>query len=283
MRHLRYILFIVLLPVLFVSCTERVNIELDESYVRLVVDGSITTDTIAHKVILSGTSGYFYNQPPEMISGAKVSISDGSSAFVLSEETPGIYSTNPSVYGVPGRKYTLEIQLASPIGGYTAYSASSILNTVAPMDSIALEFLPDWSRNGFWAVKCYVLEPPTTDFYRFLISKNNKIVTDTLFEWFITDDKFFNGNYTFGATIGYLNQSVAEQRLMPGDIVTAEVNGIGKEYAEFLWDAQSELRGSNPLFSGPRANVKGNINNGAVGFFAAYSVNRAYAVTKYKK
>ena len=67
-----------------------------------------------------------------------------------------------------------------------------------------------------------------------------------------------------------------EEVLEPGDIVTVEMNSIGEEYANFLWDAQSEISGSNPLFSGPPANVKGNINNGAIGFFAAYSVSRAY-------
>jgi hypothetical protein len=29
------------------------------------------------------------------------------------------------------------------------------------------------------------------------------------------------------------------------------------------------------LFTGPAANIKGNINSGAIGFFAAYSVSRA--------
>jgi hypothetical protein len=33
--------------------------------------------------------------------------------------------------------------------------------------------------------------------------------------------------------------------------------------------------GSNPLFSGPPANVKGNISNGAIGFFAAYTTSRS--------
>ena len=95
----------------------------------------------------------------------------------------------------------------------------------------------------------------------------------------MTDDRFFNGSYTNGASIAELDQSKPEEKLSEGDTITAEVNNIGKDYANFIWDAQSELFGSNPLFSGPPANVKGNISNGAIGFFAAYSVTRAKAIT----
>jgi hypothetical protein len=144
---------------------------------------------------------------------------------------------------------------------------------------VSLLFHPEWSNNGIWEVKCYVQEPPTVDFYRFLILKNQKLLTDTLDEWFVTDDKFFNGNYTNGATVAYLQQNSPQEGLVHGDVVTVEVNNIGKEYANFLWEAQAELRGSNPLFSGPPANVKGNISNGAFGFFAAYSATRSNAVT----
>lgn len=105
------------------------------------------------------------------------------------------------------------------------------------------------------------------------------MITDTLFEWYVTDDKYFNGNYLSGATIGYLEQYYANEVLAAGDTVTAEINGIEKEYATFIWDAQTEIWGSNPLFSGPRANIKGNISNGAIGYFAAYSITRASVIT----
>jgi hypothetical protein len=281
MKSLKTINIFLPIALLIVSCTERIDIKLDESFTLLVVDGSITTDTLAHKVTLSKTSSYYYNQPAPMVSGAQVTISDGENTFNLSEESPGIYMTQPDVYGIPLRTYTLKIRLQEDIGGYSEYIASSKLYPVNPLDSIGLAFHPEYSEAGFWEVKCYVQDPLTTDFYRFLISRNQTLITDTLDEWFVTDDRFFNGNYTNGATIGMLNQSISEEVLNAGDTVTAEVNNIGKEYANFLWDTQSELFGSNPLFSGPPANAKGNINNGAIGFFAAYSVARAIVITPY--
>jgi hypothetical protein len=269
-----------ILTFMVVSCTERINIELDDSFTRLVVDGAITTDTMAHKVILSKTSSYFYNQPAPMVTGAQITITDGELTFNLTEESAGIYLTQPSVHGIPGHTYTLKIKLPVEIGGYADYTAISMLNPVNPLDSINMTFQPGYSEKGFWEVRCYAQDPPSADFYRFLISRNQKLITDTLYEWSVTDDRFFNGNYIKGAIIAQLDQSLAEYVLAEGDTVTAEMNSIGKEYADFIWDAQAELFGSNPLFSGPPANVKGNINNGAIGFFAAYSISRASVITR---
>lgn len=256
------------------SCTERIDIDLKDNYTRLVVEGSITTDTTAHSIRLTKTSSYYYNEAPPIVSGANVSISDGLQQFILTEIQPGMYTTDSNVYATPGKTYILNITLSEPIGIQKDFSASSYLPPISELDSVDLVFHSDWAKMGMWEVKCYVQEPPTTDFYRFLIYKNNKLLTDSLNEWFVTDDKFFNGNYTNGASIAYLNQASNSESLQVGDQVTVEVNNISKAYANFLWDAQAEARGSNPLFSGPPANVKGNISNGAVGFFAAYSITR---------
>jgi len=284
MKNFKSIVSVLVLSVVFFSCTERIEIELDDSYTMLVVDGAITTDTMAHTVKLSTSTSYYYNQPAPRVTGALVSITDGTQTFNLKEDSAGVYRTDPTVFGVGGQTYTLNIKLADPIGGYTDYTAASTLYPISPLDSVNLLFHPDWSDYGIWEVKCYVQEPPTIDFYRFLILKNQVMLSDTLNEWFITDDKFFNGSYTNGATVAYLQQSSTQEGLIEGDTITVEVNSIGKEYFNFLLEAQAELRGSNPLFSGPPANVKGNINNGAIGFFSAYSATRSFAIApEFKK
>ena len=267
-------LFILFLVPLY-SCTERMDISLDNSAVRLVVEGSLTTDIMSHTVRLSSTSGYFYNQPPEPVSGALITISDGENILNVTEVTPGVYQTAPSVHGVEGKTYTLNIKLNKQIGGFSDYTATSQLYPVTKLDSINLLYHPDWSSAGIWEVKCFGQDPPSMDFYRFLISRNDTMITDTLDEWFVTDDRFFNGHYVNGITIGNLDQGIKEQRLKPGDSILVEMNNTGEGYANFLWECQSEIIGSYPLFTGPPANIKGNINNGAIGFFATYSASRA--------
>jgi hypothetical protein len=277
MRLKNLSIFAVLVLTVF-SCTERIDIDPGEGFTRLVVEGSISTDKKNHSVILSTTAGYFSNLPIPRVTGATVSISDGSTVYKLTESSPGIYQTSPGIYGIAGHMYTLRIKLSSPIGGYSEYSGTSKIFPPAVLDSIQLKFNPSWAEKGIWEVKGFFLDSPGSDFYRFLMFKNGKAITDTLNDWYVTDDQFFNGKYLLGTTLAWLQQGKADESLKTGDTITAEVHVIEKEFADFIRSARSNLSGSNPVFSGPPANVKGNINNGAIGFFAAYSVSRARIV-----
>jgi hypothetical protein len=255
------------------SCTERIDIELDESFTRLVVYGTITTDTTRHYVELSETTSYYYNEAPPPVSGASVEIADDLGNVVqLAEVEPGKYSTPPLFAAIPGRTYTLRIELAEEINGNKFYLATSSVNPIYPIDSIGLVSRPDWGEKGFYEVTCYYQDPPTKDFYMFNIYKNGEMLTDTITDRFVTDDSFYNGNYTNGIGIGYLDQSNEREVLHAGDTITFQGCNITEEYFNFVQTLQTETSYQSPLFSGPPANVKGNINNGAVGFFAAYGV-----------
>ena len=278
MRKLCTILISTLPLLVIFSCTERIDIRLDESNVRLVVEGSITTETKVHSIILSKTTSYFYSAKPPSVTGASVSVTYGTRIVQLNEATPGVYQTDATFAGRSGRSYTLNIKLDDPVGGYTDYSATSSIPETVKLDSIELVFHPDWSEEGFWEVRSFFQDLPTSDYYRFVIYKNGMMLSDTLDEWFVTDDRFFNGGYLNGASVAFFDQGEEKEMLVSGDEITVELNTITKEHAGFIWDAQSELWGSNPLFSGPPANVKGNINNGAIGFFSAYSLSRASVI-----
>ena len=90
---------------LITSCTERMDIELDSTFTRCVIFGSITTDTTSHKITITRTGDFFSNTAPQGISGANVRIWDGVNSFVLSEdpEVPGNYFTEPTVFARLGR------------------------------------------------------------------------------------------------------------------------------------------------------------------------------------
>jgi hypothetical protein len=274
MRNIFRILLIIIIGVKAVSCTERIEIKLEESNVRLVVEGSVTTDTMVHRVILSKTTSYYYSQKAPVVSGASVFIRGGSFNVQLHESSPGVYETDSTFYGISGESYTLDIELDSVVGGFKNYSAISVMSGKVSLDSLQLLFHPEWSEEGFWEVKCFFQDPPSADYYRFLVYRNGKLMSDTIDKWFISDDRFFNGIYVEGASVAFLDQGSDDEKLEDGDTVTIELNTITRPYARFIFDAQAELMGSNPLFSGPPANVSGNISNGAIGFFSAYTTSR---------
>ncbi len=71
------------------------------------------------------------------------------------EIEPGKYATSPLFAAIPGRTYTLRIELAEEINGHKTYMASSTVNPIYPIDSIGLVFQPDWGEKGFYEVTCY--------------------------------------------------------------------------------------------------------------------------------
>ncbi len=264
------------------GCTKNINIKLGETYTRLVVDGSFSTDTAVQKIKLTKTSDYFYNQPAPVVSGATVSISDGDTSIVLTEsnDKPGIYETKNNFFCIKNKTYTLSIINVDidNNGKYEKYTAqSTLVQPNSKIDSIQLEYN---KRRNFWRIKSYAWDPPTKDFYLMKVYKNGVLLTDSVFEYFITDDKLFNGNYTNGITSQFLDQDKADEVIHNGDTITLEIDGINEDYFNYLRELSDELRGSNPIFSGPPANIKGNISNGALGFFTTYSLAKASLVIK---
>jgi len=256
------------------NCTERIEVEVDSSFARLVVEGYVTTDTMAHWVRLSTTSDYFYNQPAPGVSRATLSLDDGEIIHILTESdtTPGMYYTEPDFHGIPGKTYTLNISDLDidKDGIMEEYSASSELRRVNPVDSITLRYFDFFGNTGY-EVQVYAWDSPEKDWYSFKVWKNGILMTDTLTEMIIQNDDFFNGNYTFGITSQFLSNDKAEEVVEIGDTITFEINGITEDYYNYIIEAQSQVFPQTPLFSGPPANIRTNLNNDAIGFFVAYS------------
>lgn len=264
---------------LFLSaCTERIEIELDSAYERLVVEGHITTDTTTHWVRLTKSKDYYSSDPVPTISNASVRLQDGNGDIQLTENphNPGYYETPADFYGVPGTTYSLQINLPEAIGPSASYTAQCELKPVGEIDSIQVVFNEDWEG---YEVLIYAWEPPTMDWYIFQVLKNGILLSDTINEWWTSDDRFFNGNYTNGIMVGFLDAASPEQKPVEGDTITLQMSGITKDYYNFIIQLQDQtFQYRNPLFSGPPANVTTNIE-GASGFFAAYS--KTYASTIY--
>jgi len=284
MKNISYKLLVLFaFAIITFSCTERVDIELDQQeYARIVVEGALSTDTTAHLITLSKTADYFDNQPPTPVTNAEVMIYNDIEEYILTEKpaNSGRYFTESDVYGTVGSEYQMKVLLEEEISGETEYNASSSIYAINQVDSIALEFHEDWGEEGFWEVKCYVWDPPTTDFYMFYVYRNGEPCNDTISDVFVVDDVLYNGNYTNGIGVAFLDQSYEHQKLLPGDIVTLRVSRITEDYTNFLWQVQEEVSYSIPLFSGPPANVKGNIDKGGFGAFAAYSNSYSSTIVK---
>ena len=282
-RILKNTALILLLLTAAAACTEKITIDLEETYTRLVVDGAVGTDTTAYTVRLSKTADYFYNEPVPRVVNAEVTITDGTNTFPLTETAPGvsgIYSTAAGFHGTVGAAYTVNIRLAEEIAGTKDYSASCRMNPVTRLDSIQAVFQPDWGEEGFWEIRVFAQEPADQkNYYLFQLYRNGTLLTDSIQKYMITDDTYINGNYISGATAMYLDNGDPNQSIQPGDQIMVKMSGISKEYFDFIYQVQ--MAGFNiPFFSAPPANVQGNISSEGVGFFAAYSSTYAGTMVK---
>ena len=261
----------------FASCTEIIDIDLGATYRRLVVSGSITTDSIIHQVELSTTSDYFSNIPAPRITNAVVELEFENRLLLLPEHDtmPGVYVTPYAFRGIPNTTYQLHISQVdlNEDDNPETYNAEATLPPCAILDSIRLTYFLSPFVSGY-QVLMYAMDPPTREWYSFKIWKNSDLLTDTLSKYSVQSDDFYNGSYIYGLPVGFLWDDDPREALFPGDTVTLELNSIEKAYYDFVVDAQLEIMGNNPLFSGPSANVRSNIDNGGRGIFAVYSAQR---------
>lgn len=283
MKNIAYIIISAVFTVF--SCTERYEVALDGSYPRLVVDGSITTDTMAHLVRLARSAEYFSNRPLDPIKNAIVTISDGTQIFNLNEDPnkPGDYYTEPNVYGIPGRTYTLDIKNVDINNDNTveSYTGSCILSPSAPLDSIQIDFIHKFYQDNY-QIAIFGLDPgESRDIYMYKIKINGKLITDTITEASFADDEFFNGSYAAYQPVYYLSPGKTDELLKEGDTVILEQYGVTKAYNEFVSDLMSESHGADP-FGGQPANISTNIENMdlSYGFFGAFSVSRVFYIVK---
>lgn len=280
-RHKAGILSLFILFNFIFSCTEVVDIELDSTFTRLVVYGTITTDSVRHEVQLTATTDYFFSEAPPSIANATVTVSFGNTSLNLetTPERPGIYLFPEAIRGVPGVQYDLLIEGVDvdQDGVTETYSASTTLPVIAPPDSISVQKFISPFFSGY-QVAIWSPDPPGAHFYNFKLWRNSTLLNRRLSDYTVQPDDLFQDNYIPGLPIGFLDDDDEDEAVLPGDTVTLELNSITEEFYNFITEAQNEIFGNNPLFSGPPANVSTNLENGAVGIFTAYSIARVSKV-----
>jgi len=246
------------------SCTEEITIELDSTFERIVIEAEITDELKQHQVKITKSADYFSNTPAPAVTGAIVTITDGTNTYNLTETTAGIYLTD-SIRGIPGNTYTLSANISGEM-----YEATGYMFTCPVMDSINFA-INEWDEELI-NVLIYAQEPgDEVNHYAWKAYKNDTLVTDTLREVTFSDDLFINGSYVSGVEVQYIEA-------VPGDTIMLEMLSIEESYYDFILKVMSETDWDGGPFDGPPANFYGNISNEALGFFAVYSIQRKTAV-----
>ena len=118
MRIRENISIITALLILFTSCEEVIDIDLESAPASLVIEATISKDSVCI-ARLTNTTAYFENEAPAIIENAVISISDGNQAEILTYTGNGVYRGN-SIAGVENTSYELLINYLGE--EYSAFS-----------------------------------------------------------------------------------------------------------------------------------------------------------------
>jgi len=244
MNYLKIIFLLFILNSLY-SCEDVVQVDLQKSEPRLVIEASILwkKNTLGNiqLIRLTTTAPFFDDQIPPAI-GASVSVfSKNGIEFAFQEVDPGIFRNEHFVPEL-NKTYQLKIEYKGEI-----YEATEPLLPVSP-----LEYIEQTDNGGFGGgeieLKAYFTDPPNIQNYYLARLFNEKLSIQ------IYEDKFTDGNQTFAY--------FSNENLTSGEEVGFEIQGISKRFYEYLFILRSQAGSNNggPFQTQPTT-VRGNIIN----------------------
>ena len=256
---------VALITLFFVSCVEKIDLELDEIEPRTVIEARITNYYDGHRVIISKSSGYLSDMPSPRISDARVELSDGERIWLFEESAPGEYVPAESFAGQPGRLYELLVDT-----GEETYRAQSLMQQPVEMDSLWVLPHP-WISDHHNLIVHFSDPAKAINYYAWNVYRNDRLLTDSLNKMPFTDGEVFNGRYV-SAPI-YIFQP-EDGIPTAGDVVVAEMFSIPQDYFEFLVAMRGNQGSVGGPFVGPPSNIPTNFDNDALGFFVAKSFSK---------
>ena len=266
---MRSLVLPVILGVLFIGCVKEIDIDLNDSDPRIVIEGEVGEGTGPHTVRVTRTVNFDVPNDFPAVSSATVLLTDdlGNSA-TLTEVEAGVYQTS-TLDGQQGHRYHLSV-LAEGV----SYEAVSDMPVLVPLDSIAFEESSGFGGGGgpgggpggggsaepTYTPVAYFSDPSDrTNFYR-LITYVNGVREDGSF---VRDDRLTNGVQVSVRLTGISVEA--------GELVRVELQCIDEAVHRYFETIANT--GGGPAGSDAPANPVSNIGNGALGYFSARSVS----------
>lgn len=250
------------------NCQKVVSIDLNTANPKLVIDANITDQAGPYNIILSRSGNYFEPSltfPP--VSNALVIVSDDLGRIDTLKESPtaGIYKSSTLV-GQPGRTYFLNVT-----SNKNSYSAVSSMPAKVKIDSLYYIKRLN-SRNGEPGYDIYIMfkDPPELgNYYRLNVHAGYLVPSDSVDgrRYRLYSDKLTNGDE--------MEERVRTGRLViTGDTITVDLLTIDKSAYDYFNTLRNILTSDGAATSLAPANPNTNLSNGALGYFAAYTMDR---------
>lgn len=238
------------------SCTKVVQIDLNKSNPKYVVEAEITNTDSFQTVHITRTVNFSDLNSYPAVTNAIVVISDNTgNSDTLAQGEPGFYKTS-KIKGVPGRKYDLLILVDG-----RQFTANSTMPEPVVIDSLKAIDQMSFGKE-IKSLKVTFMDDVTSDNYYYLMVYRNH---QRLKSIYIDNDQSLNG--------------IAFTRILPdmdstyhsGDKVCVDLRSISKEVYDYYFSLQQTIGQSSATPANPVTNIKG---NDVLGYFSAHTADR---------
>ena len=261
---MKKLLYIFIISIALVSCTEVIDIDINASNPQLVVEASIGQNEPARVVLTRSISLDELTEIP-FEENADVQITDNAgNNEKLMEVSPGFYFSS-LLKGEAGQTYKISIKTAyenvsaqSSIPSQVRIDTMTVVNSIYPGGGPPVGNQPA----PFYEIRVKYTDPVSeTNFYRFLLSVNGVLRPDNN----VYNDRLTNGNEVEAFLIVY------DPELKAGDSISVEMQCIEKPVYEYFSSMGSA---GGPGGSSSPANPYSNLQGAILGYFSAHTVER---------
>ena len=273
----------IFISIAFFSCEKDINLKLDPSDNKVVVDASIENGR-PPIVYLSNSIDYFSKINPSVLSGsfihnATVTISDGVQEVKLLEDTLLNSTTTPLYFYTTPRtslflgKIKSTYQLKIQIGNNLYTSTTTIPEITRKVDSMWWEKLPFSDDPKACRVMIKATDKPGLgDYIRYFTKVNSNPFLPGFTSVF--DDNIIDGkSYTIPLEKGFDKNAIFVDSLAyykKGDTVSFKLCQIDKNTYDFWRTYEFSFQSIGNPFSSP-VKIQSNISNNALGYFGGYA------------
>ncbi len=275
-RFSNYLVALLSASLIFYSCEEVINPDLEQAEPVLVIDAWLSNAPGVQQIHLTRSQPYFENTLPTGVSGAVVNVADeNGKVYAFVESEPGIYTWTPvgnEVFGQVGLTYQLSVQI-----GAEEFSAEARMGRVPAIDSITFflqeggQFFDDQYQAEFWSTD--PIEP--NDAYWIKTFKNGEQLLKpseilTAYDAGFSKGSNFNGVPFIAPIRRAINpfdeadDGTIKSPYALGDSVYVELQSVTEAAFNFLNQVSIQTNrpgGFGELFATPLANVATNIRN----------------------
>jgi hypothetical protein len=266
-KYFPYIPVFIFIFLTFSGCEKVIEFDLADSKEMIVIEASIANRKDPFKVLVSKTTPYLQTGPKNQVSGAKVSIrTDKGKPIYFKETEPGVYILD-NVYAPNNQWYNIDVEYE----GIT-YTARSFMNELVSISDVYFSYFDGLGiMDSGYKIVCFIEDPANTEnYYRIKYFINGDPVDDHG-DLTIYSDKLINGK-----VIGLNQGSFVFKET---DTLIIELQSIDKAAYNYFSTLNS-ISGIESLQSASPANPISNFNNGALGYFSAYSYERRRLIVK---